>query len=173
MTSDALITAVTWLPSVRPRSRTASTVIDATRRTPLASSSTLAIASPEVMPVTLAGIWFRALSRMTYSPSCDQRNGSPPYRQVPRRLNRSRTGPGDTCPFRPGHTAGEQPPFRPRLVVRQFLLAQRLEGGGKQGRWLAGAQHPCPGQVRPHAPGVGGERLPAEHAARGYRIRGG
>jgi hypothetical protein len=33
ITSDALITAVTWLPSARPRSRTASTVIDATRRT--------------------------------------------------------------------------------------------------------------------------------------------
>lgn len=33
---------MTSLPTARPRSRTASTVIDATRRTPLASSSTLA-----------------------------------------------------------------------------------------------------------------------------------
>jgi len=34
ITSDAFITAVTWLPSARPRSLTASTVMDATRRTP-------------------------------------------------------------------------------------------------------------------------------------------
>src|SRR5215831_2061388 len=64
MTSEALMTAVTWLPSARPSWRTASTVIEATRRTPLASSSTLAIASPTLMPVTRAGIWFRALSCM-------------------------------------------------------------------------------------------------------------
>src|SRR5262249_19245248 len=40
ITSEALITAVTLLPSARPSWRTASTVIDATRRTPLADSST-------------------------------------------------------------------------------------------------------------------------------------
>src|SRR5262245_27956280 len=41
--------------------------MDATRRTPLASSSTLAIASPAVMPVTVAGIWLRALNLTTHS----------------------------------------------------------------------------------------------------------
>src|SRR5215467_14427842 len=69
MTSEALITAVTSLPSVRPSSRTASTVIEATRRTPFASSSTLAIAAPVLILVILAGIWLRALSFMTHS-SC-------------------------------------------------------------------------------------------------------
>ena len=62
MTSEALTTAVTSEPSFRPSSRTASTVMEATRRTPPASRTTLAIASPCVMPVTRAGIWFRALS---------------------------------------------------------------------------------------------------------------
>jgi hypothetical protein len=61
ITSDALITAVTFEPSAMARSRTASTVIEATRRSPLASSSTLAVASPAVMPTTLAGTWLRAL----------------------------------------------------------------------------------------------------------------
>src|SRR5512132_2025725 len=61
ITSDALITAVSSEPSARPRSRTASTVIEATRRSPLASSSTLAVASPAVMPTTRAGTWLRAL----------------------------------------------------------------------------------------------------------------
>ncbi len=53
--------AVTALPSVMPSSSTASTVIDATSRVPLASNSTLAMASPRLMPVTLAAIWLRAL----------------------------------------------------------------------------------------------------------------
>ena len=57
----ALTMATTSVPSARPRSRAASIVIDATRRTPPASSSTLAVASPWVMPVTRAGIWLRAL----------------------------------------------------------------------------------------------------------------
>src|SRR4051794_9759254 len=61
ITSDALTTAVTSAPSCRPSSRTASTVIEATSRSPLASSSTLAIASPDVMATTLAGSWLRAL----------------------------------------------------------------------------------------------------------------
>jgi tRNA-Thr(GGU) m(6)t(6)A37 methyltransferase TsaA len=68
ITSDALITAVASLPTAGPRSRTASTVMDATGRTPLASNSTLAIASPAVMPVTLAGIWLRAKVRRTAGP---------------------------------------------------------------------------------------------------------
>jgi MFS family permease len=68
MTSEALITAVTWLPSVRPSCLTASTVIEATSRVPLASSSTLAIASPLLMLMTRAGIWFRALSGMIGTP---------------------------------------------------------------------------------------------------------
>src|SRR5215469_11317605 len=72
ITSEALITAVTLLPSARPSSRTASTVIDATRRTPLADSSTLAIASPELMLTTRAGIWLRALSFMTDSTLSDR-----------------------------------------------------------------------------------------------------
>src|SRR5215813_7469030 len=45
-----------------PSSRTASTVIEATSRTPPASSSTLAIASPALIAVTRAGSWLRALS---------------------------------------------------------------------------------------------------------------
>jgi hypothetical protein len=56
MTSDALMTAVTLLPAASPRSRAASMVIEATRRTPPASSSMFAVASPAVMPVTVAGI---------------------------------------------------------------------------------------------------------------------
>ncbi len=62
ITSEALMTATTSLPTARPSCCTASTVMDATRRIPPASSSTLAIASPLLMPVTLAGIWLRALS---------------------------------------------------------------------------------------------------------------
>jgi hypothetical protein len=61
MTSEALTTAVTALPSAIPSSFTASIVTDATSRVPLASSSTFAMASPRVMLVTRAGIWFRAL----------------------------------------------------------------------------------------------------------------
>jgi hypothetical protein len=72
MTSEALITAVTLLPSARPSWRTASTVIDATSRTPFADSSTLAIASPALMLVTRAGIWLRALSCMSDSTLSDQ-----------------------------------------------------------------------------------------------------
>jgi len=60
--------AVTSLPSARPSSAAASTVIDATSRTPPASIVTLAVASPLVIPVTLAGILFRALSRMVIAP---------------------------------------------------------------------------------------------------------
>src|SRR6202035_5723023 len=70
MTSDALITAVTSEPTDRPSSLSASTVIEATRRVPFASSSTLEIASPLLMAVTRAGIWFRALSRMAVTPWC-------------------------------------------------------------------------------------------------------
>src|SRR6266516_4088220 len=44
------------------------TVMEATRRTPLAWSSTLAMASPLLMLVTRAGIWFRALSCMIVTP---------------------------------------------------------------------------------------------------------
>src|SRR5580692_234815 len=64
MTSDALITAVTSEPTDRPSCLTASTVIEATRRVPPASSSTFAMASPVLMLVTRAGIWLRALSGM-------------------------------------------------------------------------------------------------------------
>ena len=63
-TSEALTMAVTSLPSTSPSSRAASVVIDATSRTPPASSSMFAVASPCTMPVTLAGIWLRALSFM-------------------------------------------------------------------------------------------------------------
>ena len=56
MTSEALTTAITSLPSARPSSLTASTVMEATSRTPFASSATLAVASPRLMLVTLAGI---------------------------------------------------------------------------------------------------------------------
>ncbi len=54
ITSDALITASTARPSARPSSRAASTVMDATSRTPFASRTTLAVASPAVMLVTVA-----------------------------------------------------------------------------------------------------------------------
>ncbi len=64
MTSEALTMAVTSVPAARPSSLAASTVIDATRRTPPASISTLAVASPRVIPVTRALIWLRALSRI-------------------------------------------------------------------------------------------------------------
>ena len=45
--------AVTWLPSLRPSSWTASTVIEATSRWPATSSTTLAIASPWLMLLTV------------------------------------------------------------------------------------------------------------------------
>jgi NAD(P)-dependent dehydrogenase (short-subunit alcohol dehydrogenase family) len=64
MMSEAFTTAVTSEPAWIPSSRTASTVTEATSRTPPASRTTLAIASPCVMLVTRAGIWLRALSFM-------------------------------------------------------------------------------------------------------------
>src|ERR1700735_5596758 len=64
MTSEALTMAVTSLPGASRSSLAASMVIDATRRTPPASSSTLAVASPRVTAVTRAPIWLRALSRI-------------------------------------------------------------------------------------------------------------
>src|SRR5579875_4178108 len=85
ITSDALITAVTSVPSARPSSRTASTVIEATRRVPPASSSTLAIASPVLMLMTRAGIWWRALSFICSAPrrrrSCRERTPACPWRR--------------------------------------------------------------------------------------------
>src|ERR1700741_318787 len=54
--------AVTSLPSLRPRSDTASTVIDATSRWPATSRTTLAIASPLLMLVTVPASWLRAVS---------------------------------------------------------------------------------------------------------------
>src|SRR5215469_4513884 len=80
ITSDALITAVTWLPSARPSSRTASTVMDATRRIPFASRTTLAIASPALIAVTVAGIWFRALSGIVDSRAGRRDEQAPRYR---------------------------------------------------------------------------------------------
>jgi hypothetical protein len=68
MTSDALMIAMTSLPGASFSSLAASTVIEATSRDPPASSSMLAVASPAVMPVTVAGIWLRALSFMNDSP---------------------------------------------------------------------------------------------------------
>jgi hypothetical protein len=62
ITSDALTIAVTAAPAARPSSRTASVVIEATRRCPPASRTTVAAASPWVIETTLAGIWLRALS---------------------------------------------------------------------------------------------------------------
>src|SRR5580698_397914 len=64
MTSEALTMAVTSAPGARPSSLAASTVIDATSRTPPAFSSTLAVASPRVIPVTVALIWLRADRRI-------------------------------------------------------------------------------------------------------------
>ena len=48
-----MTTAVTALPSVRPSSSTASTVIDETMRWPFTSTTTLAIASPRRMLTTV------------------------------------------------------------------------------------------------------------------------
>src|SRR5579862_8788169 len=90
MTSEALITAVTWLPSVSPSCLTASTVIEATRRTPFASSSTLAMASPLLVLVTRAGIWFRALRGMSGTPRSS--GGSGVSLTLPRRRRRSPPG---------------------------------------------------------------------------------
>jgi hypothetical protein len=56
MTSDALMTATTSLPSRSPSSRPASVVIEATNRIPPASSVTTVVAGPSVVPVTRAGI---------------------------------------------------------------------------------------------------------------------
>ena len=53
--------AVTALPSATPSSSAASTVIEETRRWPLASISTFAVAGPLVTETTLPLIWFRAL----------------------------------------------------------------------------------------------------------------
>src|SRR5215210_2572264 len=64
MQSEALIIAVTDVPSWRPSSRAASTVIEATSRWPLTSSSTLAIAAPSLMLVMVPVSWLRALSFM-------------------------------------------------------------------------------------------------------------
>jgi hypothetical protein len=50
------MTAVTSVPLASPSSRAASTVIEATSRTPPASSSTFAVASPTVIAVIVAGI---------------------------------------------------------------------------------------------------------------------
>ena len=54
------MTAKTSLSSAMPSWSTASTVMEATRRCPPTSISTLAIASPLVMPVTRPGSWLRA-----------------------------------------------------------------------------------------------------------------
>src|ERR671937_1625776 len=64
ITSEALMTATTSLPSWRSSSRAASTVIEATTRLPPTSSTTLAIAAPSSIAVTLPGSWLRALSFM-------------------------------------------------------------------------------------------------------------
>src|SRR3954451_10938052 len=56
--------AVTDLPASSPRSRAASTVIEATKRWPLTSISTLAIAAPSLTLVTVPESWLRALSFM-------------------------------------------------------------------------------------------------------------
>src|SRR5215471_11343956 len=93
ITSDALITAVTLLPSARPRSRTAFTVMDATRRIPLASSSTLAMASPALMLVTRAGIWLRALSFITSPCLVIEPDRVPRLHEVKRQSARPRPRP--------------------------------------------------------------------------------
>lgn len=68
ITSDALMMAVTAVPRSKPSSSAASTVIEATMRCPLASSSTFATASPFVIFVTVPLIWLRALIGMASSP---------------------------------------------------------------------------------------------------------
>src|SRR4051794_21945386 len=68
MTSEALMTAVTSLPSWRASSRAASTVMEATRRWPLTSISTLAIAAPSVTLLMVPASWLRALSFMVDAP---------------------------------------------------------------------------------------------------------
>src|SRR2546427_437973 len=67
MTSDALITAVTSEPTDRPSCLTASTVIEATRRVPVSSSSTFGMGSPVFVAQTPAialihGLWLAPLS---------------------------------------------------------------------------------------------------------------
>ena len=110
--------AVTSEPSEIPRSRTASTVMEATSRTPPASSTTLAMASPWVMLVTRAGIWFRALS------SCGE------DRSFAQQGPRATPAPGSArrsagAAARSGHAPGRAP--RDRRRRRQGdLVHQRL-----------------------------------------------
>src|ERR1039457_3794797 len=87
---------MTPLPSARPSRRTASTVIEATSRAPFASSSTLAMASPALIPVTRAAIWFLALSFMTWLPSGD-RLPWPPHASCCARRHPA-TPPLQACP---------------------------------------------------------------------------
>ena len=77
----------TWEDSLEGTKASWSTVIEATRRVPFASSSTLAMASPELMLVTRAGIWFRALRGMSGAPLM----WSGVLRPLPYRVMRSAT----------------------------------------------------------------------------------
>src|SRR5215472_6389661 len=165
MTSEALMTAVTLLPSARPSWRTASTVIEATSRTPLASSSTLAIASPALILVTRAGIWLRALScMMKPSPTVIDGIRSSRYR-VPAR----RADPGHARARQAGPGAGNcgalcmiigvgRPAVTPRLPPQPrrwlgALLGHRVPGP---------AGRPAVGDVSGHA----GKPEPGSHLRR-------
>ncbi|GAA1092805.1 hypothetical protein GCM10009605_32840 [Nocardiopsis composta] len=75
--------------------------MDATSRTPPASSSTLAVASPCVTPVTVAGILLRALSRM--SPPENTPNENRPPCSIPEGGPRPGTYPA-------AHSANPVPP---------------------------------------------------------------
>src|SRR5579862_4594605 len=144
MTSEALITAVTWLPSVSPSCFTASTVIEATRRTPFASSSTLAMASPLLMLVTRAGIWFRALRGMSGTPRSVGRSAvsltlprgrwsTPPGYEV-RDLLLDRRGRGEAVVDRDGRGGGldaEPAPIGELLELRELGRITRQPASGE------------------------------------------
>src|SRR5580658_3562860 len=68
ITSDALMTAIASSPILRPRSSTASLVIDEVITTPLPISiRTCAVVWPFCTATTLPLIWFRALSFISAS----------------------------------------------------------------------------------------------------------
>src|SRR5262245_48936068 len=118
-----------------PSSSTASTVIDATRRTPLASSSTFAMASPRLMPVTRAGIRFRALILIG-----TELNGLPPVGWSAR-LSLS-AGSRPTC-HRPATGAGDQSGTRSspnHAVVGAVLHAWSAHGLHELGSYEGGAK---------------------------------
>src|SRR5215472_6021037 len=94
--------AITCVPSARPSSSAAFAVMEATSLTPPASSATFAVASPLVMPVTVALILFRALRRMA-APICRLQVRAPATFATGRNAQRRRCTTGRITPAARGH----------------------------------------------------------------------